>query len=53
MFMATFYSKFVVMPHLVLHEPMSSIRTVYVLLELGSCKLAIAYMLATTWDEFS
>jgi hypothetical protein len=53
MFMATFYSKFVVMPHLVLHEPMSSIRTISVLLELGSCKLAIACMLATAWDEFS
>jgi hypothetical protein len=53
MLQATYCSKFVVMPYLVLHEPMSSIKTIFVLLALGSCKLANACKLAIAWDEFN
>jgi hypothetical protein len=52
MLQATYYSRFVAMPHLVLHEHLSSLNIVSVLLELGACKLEIASKLAITWDEF-
>jgi hypothetical protein len=51
MLQATYNNKFVAMPHLVLREPMSSIKTIFVLFELGSCKLEIACKLATAYDE--
>jgi hypothetical protein len=46
MLQATYYIKFSVMPHLVLHEHLSSLNTISVLVELDACKLAIA------WDKF-